>query len=200
MAFGHSRKDVEISSVDSESKHAHSNSSQAADVRLDKRGLPLVPQPTSDPLDPLNWNLWLKILVLLQVSLLAFLALFSASLIVSPQYDYQHSIGYQLIRAILDPGVSTPLQIPPQRPNRNRLCHLCLHRLRGRLLPLLEPNRKRLRPTAHLHNQHLCRNCNVRCLRRFQHIRRADCFSRPEWILRWCCARFGERNGNRLVL
>lgn len=82
MAFGHSRKDVEITSIDSESKYVNSNSSQAADVRLDKRGIPVVPQPTADPLDPLNWSLWLKILVLLQVSLLAFVALFSASLIV----------------------------------------------------------------------------------------------------------------------
>lgn len=81
MAFGHSRKDVEITSIDSESKYVNSNSSQAADVRLDKRGIPVVPQPTADPLDPLNWSLWLKILVLLQVSLLAFVALFSASLI-----------------------------------------------------------------------------------------------------------------------
>ena len=85
MAFGHSDKDVEINSTDSESKHVHSNSSQGADARLDKNGIPLVPQPTSDPLDPLNWSPWLKILVLLQVSLLAFLALFSASLIVSSQ-------------------------------------------------------------------------------------------------------------------
>ena len=83
MAFGQLQKDVEINSSDTESKHVHSNSSQISDVRLDKRGIPLVPQPTSDPLDPLNWSLWLKIIVLLQVSLLAFLALFSASLIVS---------------------------------------------------------------------------------------------------------------------
>ena len=83
MAFGHSGKELDISSIDSESKHVNSNSSQQPDVKLDKRGIPLVPQPTSDPLDPLNWSSWLKILVLLQVSLLAFLALFSASLIVS---------------------------------------------------------------------------------------------------------------------
>lgn len=95
MAFGHSRKDVEISSIDSESKHVHSNSSQAAEVKLDKRGMPLVPQPTSDPLDPLNWSLWLKILVLLQVSLLAFLALFSASLIVSTHLESAVQHGFE---------------------------------------------------------------------------------------------------------
>ena len=83
MAFGQPRKDFEIYSTDTESKPVDSNSSQTSDVRLDRRGIALVPQPTSDPQDPLNWNLWLKILVLLQVSLLAFLALFSASLIVS---------------------------------------------------------------------------------------------------------------------
>lgn len=51
-------------------------------VKLDPRGLPLSPQPTDDPKDPLNWNRWLKLMVLAEVSLFSFLALFSASLIV----------------------------------------------------------------------------------------------------------------------
>lgn len=51
-------------------------------LKLDPRGLPLSPQPTDDPKDPLNWNRWLKLMVLVEVSLFSFLALFSASLIV----------------------------------------------------------------------------------------------------------------------
>lgn len=51
-------------------------------LKLDPRGLPLSPQPTDDPKDPLNWNRWLKLMVLAEVSLFSFLALFSASLIV----------------------------------------------------------------------------------------------------------------------
>ncbi|KAH0528902.1 hypothetical protein TsFJ059_003713 [Trichoderma semiorbis] len=50
-------------------------------LKLDPRGLPLSPQPTDDPKDPLNWNRWLKLMVLAEVSLFSFLALFSASLI-----------------------------------------------------------------------------------------------------------------------
>lgn len=51
-------------------------------LKLDPRGLPLSPQPTNDPKDPLNWNRWLKLMVLAEVSIFSFLALFSASLIV----------------------------------------------------------------------------------------------------------------------
>ncbi len=53
-----------------------------AAVKLDPRGLPLSPQPSDDPMDPLNWKPWLKIMVLAEVSVLSFLALLSASLIV----------------------------------------------------------------------------------------------------------------------
>jgi hypothetical protein len=51
-------------------------------LKLDPRGIPLSPQPTDDPKDPLNWNRWLKLMVLTEVSIFSFLALFSASLIV----------------------------------------------------------------------------------------------------------------------
>ena len=112
MVFGHGSKDVEISSIDSESKHGHSGSSHAADVRLDKKGIPLVPQPTSDPLDPLNWSLWLKIVVLLQVSLLAFLALFSASLIVSILSTRAAQKGRQANLKTPRPQLSSPSPSP----------------------------------------------------------------------------------------
>ena len=48
---------------------------------LDKNGFPLRPQPTDDPLDPLNWPAWLKLAVLLQVSFLAFLGPFCQAVI-----------------------------------------------------------------------------------------------------------------------
>ena len=41
--------------------------------KLDKHGLPLIPQPSEDPSDPLNWPQWLKIAILIQVSTLALL-------------------------------------------------------------------------------------------------------------------------------
>ncbi|KAJ7224103.1 MFS general substrate transporter [Mycena pura] len=40
-------------------------------LKLDKTGLPLIPQPSDDASDPLNFPQWLKIAVLLQVSFLA---------------------------------------------------------------------------------------------------------------------------------
>lgn len=63
-------------------KHEREHEEDAPPLKLDPRGLPLSPQPTDDPKDPLNWNRWLKLMVLAEVSLFSFLALFSASLIV----------------------------------------------------------------------------------------------------------------------
>lgn len=54
-----------------------------APLRRDRHGLLLVPQPSQDPRDPLNWKPWLKIMVLAEISLLSFLSLLSAALIVS---------------------------------------------------------------------------------------------------------------------
>jgi hypothetical protein len=49
----------------------------------DQYGLALSPQPSQDPLDPLNWRPWMKFMVLVEVSILSFISLLSASLIVS---------------------------------------------------------------------------------------------------------------------
>lgn len=56
-------------------------SSASADIKLDPNGLPLVPQPSRFKDDPLNWPLWLKWTVLLQVSFMAFLGPYNAALI-----------------------------------------------------------------------------------------------------------------------
>lgn len=53
------------------------------EVVLDKFGFPLLPQPLDDPRDPLTWSQAVKIKILIQISLLSFLSLFTAYTIVS---------------------------------------------------------------------------------------------------------------------
>ncbi|KAF8190802.1 major facilitator superfamily domain-containing protein [Pholiota molesta] len=50
-------------------------------VKLDSSGLPLIPQPTNLPTDPLNYPNWLKYTILAQVSLLAFLATLNVAIV-----------------------------------------------------------------------------------------------------------------------
>jgi hypothetical protein len=52
-------------------------------VVMDKFGFPLSPQPLDDPRDPLTWSPAVKIRILIQISLLSFLSLFTAYAIVS---------------------------------------------------------------------------------------------------------------------
>ncbi|KAF8589440.1 MFS general substrate transporter [Ramaria rubella] len=54
-------------------------------LKLDSDGLPLSPQPTDDPADPLNWPLKLKILILIQVGILAALGTLNTA-IINPAY------------------------------------------------------------------------------------------------------------------
>jgi hypothetical protein len=56
------------------------------EVVLDKFGFPLLPQPLDDPRDPLTWSKAVKIRILIQISLLSFLSLFTAYAIVSAQF------------------------------------------------------------------------------------------------------------------
>lgn len=73
--------EVEFMSSTNHDEIAWSDSSVVP--KLDPHGFPLHPQPSDDPLDPLNWNRWFKLWVLLQVSFLAFLGPFSVAFIVS---------------------------------------------------------------------------------------------------------------------
>ncbi|KAF8998410.1 major facilitator superfamily domain-containing protein [Cyathus striatus] len=50
-------------------------------VKYDNVGLPLVPQPTKSPLDPLNYPMWLKLITLAQVALIAFIATLNVTII-----------------------------------------------------------------------------------------------------------------------
>ena len=43
-------------------------------LKLDSHGLPLVPQPSDDPNDPLNWPYRKKIMILVMMTISAFLA------------------------------------------------------------------------------------------------------------------------------
>lgn len=53
-----------------------------AALKLDKHGIPLSPQPSADPKDPLNWPRWLKWVVLVQICALSFTTYLSASMVV----------------------------------------------------------------------------------------------------------------------
>jgi hypothetical protein len=55
------------------------------EVILDPFGLPLSPQPLPDGQDPLSWTQKKKVIILIQISILSFLAQFLAMDIVSPQ-------------------------------------------------------------------------------------------------------------------
>lgn len=50
-------------------------------LRLDRHGLPLVPQPTRFKDDPLNWPGWMKWTVLIQVGFFAFLGPFNSAVV-----------------------------------------------------------------------------------------------------------------------
>ncbi|KAK4542163.1 hypothetical protein LTR36_007010 [Oleoguttula mirabilis] len=70
-----------MATVDAEKKGSTGFDIDMAHIKRDKDGLPLVPQPTDDPLDPLNWHPWIKLLVLFEVSVFTLLTLLSASVI-----------------------------------------------------------------------------------------------------------------------
>jgi hypothetical protein len=71
--------DVERSSVDVEkdASAAGSASDVTSTLKLDHHGLPLVPQPTDDPNDPLNWSYTKKYSILAIVSILSFFSTFA---------------------------------------------------------------------------------------------------------------------------
>ncbi|KAF8998412.1 major facilitator superfamily domain-containing protein [Cyathus striatus] len=50
-------------------------------VKYDNVGLPLVPQPTASPLDPLNYPMWLKLCTLAQIALIAFITALNTTII-----------------------------------------------------------------------------------------------------------------------
>ncbi|KAI3396559.1 hypothetical protein diail_12083 [Diaporthe ilicicola] len=67
------RPELEISSGETAEDVGSKTDTNTPDLRLDKHGLPLSPQPSGRKDDPLNWNPALKLAVCLQMSLLAFI-------------------------------------------------------------------------------------------------------------------------------
>ncbi|KAL1840429.1 hypothetical protein VTK73DRAFT_3759 [Phialemonium thermophilum] len=88
-------------------------------VLKDKHGLALIPQPTSFRDDPLNWPQWLKWLVLIQVSFLAFLGPFNSAVVnpaLVPLSKLFHippsNASYQTTTVIISVGISPLLWTP----------------------------------------------------------------------------------------
>ncbi|RDB25095.1 hypothetical protein Hypma_007426 [Hypsizygus marmoreus] len=88
-------------------------------LKLDQSGLPLLPQPTASPFDPLNYPNWLRYAILAEISLLAFLATLNVAIInpavvpLSADFNISHVTGtYQTTVAIgtsaVGPLVFTP--------------------------------------------------------------------------------------------
>ncbi|KAJ6511888.1 MFS general substrate transporter [Mycena vitilis] len=113
--------------VDAESKLGSKIESQAtpsldkedATTKVDKHGLPLIPQPSTDPSDPLNFPQWLKIAILLQVSFLVGLGPLNQA-VINPAYvplaAHFHKTtvvaSYQTTIAIAFVGVGSFLWVP----------------------------------------------------------------------------------------
>jgi hypothetical protein len=92
----------------------------AVSLKLDKHGLPLVPQPSDHKMDPLNWSIWLKLAVLAQISVISFLSLFAGSLIVG-EVDVHNSQVFLTLR--VDTGIPTALDISASKFGADRLCY-----------------------------------------------------------------------------
>ncbi|KIW94349.1 uncharacterized protein Z519_05665 [Cladophialophora bantiana CBS 173.52] len=90
-----------------------------SDLKLDKRGLPLVPQPSDRRDDPLNWSPMLKLFVLLQVSWLAFLGPMAGAIVnpafvpLSKQFDITVvQASYELTVYIVSAGIGPLFTVP----------------------------------------------------------------------------------------
>ncbi|KAK3072084.1 hypothetical protein LTR53_007472 [Teratosphaeriaceae sp. CCFEE 6253] len=112
-----SEKDTTLAVEDA---HLHEDAASAPELRLDKQGLPLVPQPSPHRDDPLNWPPYLKLLVALQVSWLAFLGPMSSA-VANPAFvpigkafhittvEASYSLTMYIIWAAVGPLIAVPL-------------------------------------------------------------------------------------------
>lgn len=118
------RHDSQVEDIDT--KRAESG------TRCDPHGYPLLPQPSSSPLDPLNWPYGLKIFVLLQVSFLAMLGPFNSSIINSAFVPLAKSLNITPVQAsynttisIVFAGVAPLFWIPLAKRYGRRWVYLC---------------------------------------------------------------------------
>lgn len=174
-------------------------------LALDPKGYPLRPQPSDDPqgsslltpqeisaltvIDPLKWSPWFKLLVLLQVSFLAFLGPFSQGAIVSRWIAINHRP--------YDTDISMERRIPPSigifRPihHYNVVHHharnsICRYRATG-----LVANRNGVRTQVYIHHCKRDRNRSRRRLRTSNVIRASACGT--YLCGHWDVARHGHR-------
>ena len=92
---------------------------EAASPKLDKHGFPLVPQPSDNKDDPLNWSPYMKLAVVLQVSWLAFLGPMSAAVanpafvVIGRAFDISTvEASYSLTMYICFAGIGPLLIVP----------------------------------------------------------------------------------------
>nr|GAT59083.1 MFS general substrate transporter [Mycena chlorophos] len=118
--FAIDEKASKVESQTAQSLHKEDSAPEIAEgTKLDKHGLPLIPQPSSDPSDPLNFPQWLKIAILLQVSFLVGLGPFNQA-VINPAYVplgiHFHKTtvvaSYQTTIAIAFVGVGSFLWVP----------------------------------------------------------------------------------------
>ncbi|KAK7893037.1 hypothetical protein LTR67_007275 [Exophiala xenobiotica] len=101
-------------------------------LKLDKHGLPLVPQPTERKDDPLNWSPSLKLFVLLQVSFLAFLGPMAGAIVnpafvpLSKEFDITIvQASYELTVYIVFAGIGPLLTVPLANVYGRRPVYIC---------------------------------------------------------------------------
>ncbi|PPR00070.1 hypothetical protein CVT24_008972 [Panaeolus cyanescens] len=88
-------------------------------IKLAVNGLPLLPQPTNLPFDPLNYPNWLKYLILLQASFLAFLATLTVAIInpavvpLAEEFDIAHVTATYQTTVAIGTGALGPLFFTP---------------------------------------------------------------------------------------
>ncbi|KAF9067103.1 MFS general substrate transporter, partial [Rhodocollybia butyracea] len=68
-------------------------------LKLDNYGVPLTPQPSDDPEDPLNWSGIYRVFLLLQVSALAFLGTYNPAIINPALNELSAQFGVSVITA-----------------------------------------------------------------------------------------------------
>ncbi|KAF8058748.1 MFS general substrate transporter [Lyophyllum atratum] len=118
LTINHQSKFAAASSTMSKDKSAR-DSIRLHPLKVDHTGLPLLPQPTTSPYDPLNYPNWLRYTILAQVSLLAFISNLNVAIInpavvpLSAEFDIAPVIGTYQTTVTIGMGALGPLAFTP---------------------------------------------------------------------------------------
>ncbi|KAF9445497.1 MFS general substrate transporter, partial [Macrolepiota fuliginosa MF-IS2] len=100
-------------------------------LKIDNNGLPLIPQPTASPLDPLNYPNWLKYTILAEVSALGFISGLCGTLLnpavgqLSQEFQISPTVAsYQSAALIVAGALTAPIMIPLANAYGHRLVFL----------------------------------------------------------------------------